>query len=1374
MDAETNATAAEFRPWSTVLRAVSLGEPPSFVGCDAPAWFGETADEMHRRPLGERLEPAGRACLEAWLRGANETISDHAWPGEKSRGEGREPALGPAAVQLELPWKGLRRERTVTHVSREADGLRFEIEDLGDVADWGWSAVDQLRRATAELQEIGSAAEVAERFVRRLRDETGCARVELRGTTEFGRELFVAAGMPAETLGGETAALGAERLRGPSLTVSTRLPARGAFAVDGEDDGVSGCSVTSYVLPLRLGPGGLGTLRLCDAGLRRPPLAWRQGLAFAADAAGVRLGELCALEEPGRQCRQEQRLLYLLSQMPQWAWSATVEGRVDFVNRGPLPPAPPRLNESSRGADSRGNEARGPENAVRPWVGEIHPDDLPGFEQAWEVAAAEGNRFRRSVRIRLRPSGTFPVRYLVEPTTDPAEPGGFEWVDVDAVRVCDDQGTPVRWFGTTAPIHEHVLEQRRLTDTILRLSDLQALLDTAPGLIGILDLQTRPILLNPAWSTLLGWSPAELQAMELIRLAHPDDLPRVREALTGMLARGDRLTAFRCRVLTRHGRALWFRWECVSPPGTGRLYAVGSEITGQVEAEIERARIDQLMQETEATARIGGWEVDLLDNTLKWSAETYRLHGLDPDHFVPDVATAIEFYEPEFRPLVRRQVERCIEEGAPLSFEARLRPRGQEPIWVRSMGKRRVENGRTVRIYGVIQDIQHVKQADEAVRRSDSMTRAIVETAVDAIVSIDRHGTMVLFNPAAERIFGYRAEDVLGGNLGMLLPPEHRAAFEGSIERYCRTGRGKVVGGHRELTGLKADGSIFPVELSVTEMHFEGERMFLGILRDITERQKMQDELRRAVFEAEVAGRSKSRFLANMSHELRTPMNAVLGLTDLVLAGSLTDEQRADLRVVKDSGQSLLRLLDDLLDFAKLEGGSVQLRYEAFSPRKCLQRLARVLAPAAHDKGLEWIWDVDPNLPESVVGDEGRIEQLVRNLLDNAVKYTQHGSVELSAEVVGRTPTAVEVLFRVRDTGQGIDPADQTKIFQVFTQLDASLRRRVPGAGLGLAICRELAQALGGSIAVDSRLGEGAVFGVRLPLALPSVGEDAPAAPSHPFPDGAVAGCGLLIGSTPAAGRMLARALARFGTRLETAADPAAAVALQQQRAEAGDPFAFALLDEDLFRHAGADDLRRLAAGYPQKATALVGRFGRPRPQGTVSGGDLRIERTVFLPPLDGELLPVLQSLVLAGDASATSPEAPPAVAGPLCVLLAEDTPANRRVIVKLLERRGHEVVTAGTGRQALDRIRERAFDLVLMDIQMPEMDGLDATREIRRLQAAGQVAPVPIVGITAHAFPEERPVFLAAGLDDLLIKPLTSLGLDSLLQTLPGRRAGG
>lgn len=529
----------------------------------------------------------------------------------------------------------------------------------------------------------------------------------------------------------------------------------------------------------------------------------------------------------------------------------------------------------------------------------------------------------------------------------------------------------------------------------------------------------------------------------------------------------------------------------------------------------------------------------------------------------------------------------------------------------------RVEEHKSARgnVIGLRMDITDLKEREQAYRLSEGRLRTTVEAALDCIICIDKNGCVTEFNSGAERTFGYTREEVMGKPMGpLIIPPAYREMHNQGIRRYLETGEGPLLGKRIEVVAMHRDQTEFPCELALEASGSGDDVIFVAYLRDITEQRKQSDALHSARERAEAANKAKDEFLAMMTHEIRTPLNGVLGILGLLQDTTLDIEQSDYVRGAKTSGDILLQILNDILDYSKMDAGKLELENAPLRLRSVTEPISQILTPRLETKKLDFSVDIAPDLPECIIGDLGRIRQVLLNLANNAVKFTEHGHVSMSIKKVDTLfgePTK-GVMFSVSDTGVGISEDKHDQLFVEFNQLDASYARKFGGTGLGLAICRELVELMGGMIDFKSTLGEGSTFYFTIPLVEgdPSELEDEETAPTM------------------------------------------------------------------------ADNARSCR------------------------------------------------------------------------ILVAEDNATNSMIVKLMLEKAGHRVDTAMDGQEAVQAVKSLPYDVVLMDVNMPEMDGFQATRLIREMPAPH--CNVPIIALTALAMEGDKQRVLDSGMDGYMTKPVS------------------
>lgn len=540
-------------------------------------------------------------------------------------------------------------------------------------------------------------------------------------------------------------------------------------------------------------------------------------------------------------------------------------------------------------------------------------------------------------------------------------------------------------------------------------------------------------------------------------------------------------------------------------------------------------------------------------------------------------------------------------------------------------------------------------------------------------------------------------------------------------------------------------------------------------LLELDRRRRESEELQQAKKVAEQANQAKSEFLANISHELRTPMNAIIGMTELALDEGLEEPARDYVKTAKESAHVLLGLLNEILDFSRLESGKFVLDVAPFSLRSSLDETIRSLALRACEKGLELACEVDSDVPDRLVGDTMRIRQVLMNLVGNAIKFTEQGEVVVRVGLDSEISEHVSLAFAVSDTGIGVSQENQQRIFQPFTQADASTTRHYGGTGLGLSIASDLIRLMGGRLWIESELGRGSTFRFTTRLEIDTevgrLAEPSPAVPEE-FKGLPV----LVVDDNATTRRIMESSLSRWGMRPQAVADGPAAISRLSEAAAQGDRFRLAFVDalmpgmdgfavaEQIDAHPGwcgatilmmCSTDRHIFADRCQ-TLKIAAHLDKPISQTDLLNATIKALGGAVPEPVEDK----------TNGRSLKSP--PPA--RPLNILLAEDTPANQKLIVSLLKKRGHSIAVAHNGREAIDVLKQQRFDVVLMDVQMPIMDGFQATAVIRASQKAG-ADRLPIIAMTAHAMRGDRERCLAAGMDAYLAKPIDSRKLIELVE---------
>jgi len=912
-----------------------------------------------------------------------------------------------------------------------------------------------------------------------------------------------------------------------------------------------------------------------------------------------------------------------------------------------------------------------------------------------------------------------------------------------------------------------------------------ALESTANGIV-ITDRNGRILWTNPAFTTLTGYSAEEAvdQNPRLLKSGNQDQATY--EHLWQTILAGH---TWHGEVINRRKNGTLYHEEMTITPvrdaegEIANFIAVKQDVTWRNQAEEalrdSEAHFRSLIEN--ATDLIAILEID---GTYRYASPSYvHVLGYQPAELIgkpsfalihpDDLPAAIEAFAQGMRdPKVVRSVV--------------YRLRHKDGSWrhFETLGKGL--NGEATGAIINSRDVTERKRVEAALVTSEAKFRTLFESSRDAIMTLfPPDWKFTSANTATVELFGVKDEEEFTSLGPWAVSPERQPDGELSSAKATRMIETAMERGAHffDWTHQRIDGASFPATVLLTRLELEGATGLQATVRDITEHKRIEMDLREAKDAAETANCAKSEFVANMSHEIRTPMNGIIGMTELALQTELTAEQREYLQMVAASGDALVTVINDVLDFSKMEAGKLDLDAVDFDLRDSLGETMQALALRAHVKGLELACEVRPDVSEMLVADPHRLRQILTNLVGNAIKFTEQGEVVLVVEMAdgeppvareegdGHTPSAIcHLRFSVRDTGIGIPAEKQQAIFNAFEQADASTTRKYGGTGLGLTISRRLVEMMGGRIGVESEAGRGSTFHFTMRCARspqPLTRHALPAADLRDLPV-------LVVDDNATNRRILNEMLVHWQMRPTTVNGGEAALGCLLHAVAAGTPFPLVLIDAHMPEMDGFELADRIthtpalagATIMMLSSAGLTGEAARCRELGVASFLTKPIRQSELL---DAIRL-ALGSVTLAEPRPAVSLESSLPPPRHLHVLLAEDNAVNQRLAVRLLEKRGHTVVVAHNGREALAAVANDAFDLVLMDVQMPEMDGFEATAQIRRREAQGP-APVrrriPIIAMTAHAMQGDEERCLALGMDGYVAKPIQTKQLFAIIDSV-------
>ncbi|MGL4205654.1 MAG: PAS domain S-box protein [Aeromonadaceae bacterium] len=990
---------------------------------------------------------------------------------------------------------------------------------------------------------------------------------------------------------------------------------------------------------------------------------------------------------------------------------------------------------------------------------------------------------------------------------------------------------------------------------------------------------------------------------------HPDDLAATEAVLQQAIQQ--------CQEFEYEFRILWpdgsvHHIQAAAMPlidehgKTRRMVGMNWDITASRQAEAQLKASERRLQLALESARAGAWEWQVETNQQWWSDELYRLIGYQADELTASYENWLALVYEEDKPELERLVQQMFREKRGYNHCYRVRCGDGHLIWIDDRVLVELdEKGKLQRLRGVSQDITPQKQIEQALRESQARLQAILDSAVDAIITINQRGLVESFNPAAERMFGYQAGEVIGKNVSLLMPEPQRSHHNDYLHHHAESGEKRLLGMGREVNGRHKSGLAIPLELSINEVQVETGTFYTGFLHDISERKRSEQELIAAqqqlqgvidaaseiaiiatdthgtinlfnsgaermlgyaaseminretpaiihlqdeviahgielsqelgypvngfdVFiararhggyevrewtyvhksgrhltvllavtaikdaqgkiigylgiakeigelkriqnalalardEAERASRAKSEFLANMSHEIRTPLNAVLGITHLLGNTPLAPQQQKYLQMITQSGRSLLGILNDILDFSKIEAGRLELANSPFDLNEVMDSLASIMSVNAAEKSLELTLSIEPQVPRQLIGDNLRLQQILINLVGNAIKFTNQGEVGLHVTLEQQTAEQAWLTFKVKDSGIGISLEQQAKLFAPFTQADSSTTRRFGGTGLGLAICKRLVDMMGGTLGVQSQPGEGSCFWFTLPLQL--------AAEQIQGYSGSTELKGLrllLVDEGQNSCTSLQQAAATLGWQLQCASR------LPELTPELCAGLDLLLVSWPVSQHDLPTLLAILADTVPTTLPIILVTTIYYREKVLAQPHAERLDSILLKPATSSSLHnAVIEAKshhgggpmqLLARLPQLTSQDKP--LKG-VHLLLVEDNELNQLVARHILEQAGATLDAVENGQLAVDRLQSCAnlYDLVLMDVQMPVMDGYTATRILRHQLHL----TLPVLAITAGVMSSERQQCLESGMNDVIAKPLeVQRLLQSILMHLP------
>jgi two-component system, sensor histidine kinase and response regulator len=749
-------------------------------------------------------------------------------------------------------------------------------------------------------------------------------------------------------------------------------------------------------------------------------------------------------------------------------------------------------------------------------------------------------------------------------------------------------------------------------------------------------------------------------------------------------------------------------------------------------------------------------ETDADGLIVGWNSQAERIFGWSHSEIAqqPGLLLVPERLRPEYKQVQRQFLATGESPVLNQRIESRALHRDGHEFPVELIATP-IPSGDSFGFISLFRDLTERKLALEQVRESDERSRAILDYLEDAYSEVDLKGNYVFVNDAYCRMFNRTLEDVVGRSYKDFFDRDRGLGLREAYQQVYKTGQ-PVKGFEHEFK----PGQFNEMSIWIKRDKNGNPVGFASSIRDCTQRKLHERELAEAKKAAEAANKAKSAFLANMSHEIRTPMNGILGMTELALSTDVTPEQSEFLGMVKSSAEALLVILNDILDYSKIEADKLALDAVDFNLSEIVGDAMKTMAVSAHKKGLELAVDVGTEVPPNLVGDAARLRQVVLNLVGNAVKFSKAGEIVLKVAVEELQQEQVRLQFSVRDTGIGIAPETQARLFEPFEQADTSTTRHYGGTGLGLAISRRIVGLMGGSIWVESRVGEGSTFYFTVRLGIGQVRQHAPLL-------GDLNGLPVLIIDDNGTNRRILHEMTRHWGMLPDDADSGpAGLQMLEAAAHSGNPYLLVLLDEQMPGMGGLEVIEHIRMHQSLRGATIVMLTSSDQASSAARCRQLGVSTYLIKPVKPAELLGMIRRTVGARQPAAparASASARIANGRQLLVLVAEDNIVNQKVTVAMVERMGHRAIVVADGSDAIERWNQGDIDVILMDVQMPKMDGFDATRRIRQQEQA-KGGHVPIVAMTAHAMTGDRERCLQSGMDDYVSKPVNRARLEQAL----------
>src|SRR5271165_4430099 len=1045
------------------------------------------------------------------------------------------------------------------------------------------------------------------------------------------------------------------------------------------------------------------------------------------------------------------RYRFLADAMPQIVWTAKPDGNLDYFNK--------------RWFDYTGMTMEQAQDWG--WTPVLHPDDLQNCIERWTKAFTTGCNYEVEYRLKR------------------ASDGVYRWHIGRAFPLKNQPGEIIQWVGTCTDIDDqkraHYELEKRVAERSMELAGarekLQAVLDAATQ-VSIIAVDTAGLitLFNHGSEQMLGYTSDEMVGKQSLAIIHLESevIARSRE-LTEEL--GKPVQGFDVFVAkARNGQHEEREWTLVRKDG--KTLAVNMVVTASYDADgtivgflgvamdvTARTRAEKTLRDQALILDLANDSIfirDTEDCITYWNQGAQRLYGWSKEEAIGNVThTLLKTQHPQSLHNINAQL---LATGHWEGELVHTRRDGALVTVASSWTLQRDEANSPVSVIEMNYNITARKDSEEALRLSEERFSSAFEYAAVGMALVSLSGRWLKVNQALCDSIGYSAKELCGKTFQDLTHPDD---LETDLANVRQLLDGEISSYKMEKRYFHKEGRVVWALLGVSLLRDKQNKplYFISQIEDISEIKRSMTRQQELTEKAQAAERAQSDFLAVMSHEIRTPMNGVIGMTGLLLDTGLNPEQRNLAETIRTSGESLLTIINDILDFSKIEAGQMSFEELDFDLREVVEDAVEMMASQAQAKGIELVGGVEPEVSTKVRGDPGRVRQVLANLINNAIKFTKSGEVAIRVSAQEKTETELQARFEIKDTGIGIPPETQARLFQPFVQADSSTSRKFGGTGLGLAICKRLAESMNGSIGVESTLGEGSTFWVLLRFRR-QIEAEIPPQNKHEFVDTRV----LIVDDNETSRQSLHKQITAWRLSNGCASTGVEALAMLHQSVAEKAPYPLAIIDMQMPEMDGLALVRKINADPLLSATRLIlfSPFGK-----SIQTDELKtanVAACCVKPVRQSALFDCIVQVLTRPSSAGESRQPEPFLRStvPLSprrerVLLAEDNVVNQRVALGNLRKLGYTADVASNGIEVLNALGRKRYDIILMDFHMPEMDGFEVTKEIRKLERG--VDRTWIIAMTASAMVDDREKCLTAGMDDYINKPLRRAELRAALE---------